>query len=245
MPVFQLGAKPAFPPARLADDEGLLAVGGDLSPARLREAYRNGIFPWYNEHYPIMWWSPDPRMVLFPEDAHLGKRMRRYLKSSAFQLRVDSCFHDVITNCAQIPREGEDGTWIIPEMVEAYTRLHEAGDAHSFEIFYNGELAGGLYGVASGGVFCGESMFSLRSNSSKAAFYGMARLLEAWGYRLVDCQFHTPHLERLGAMEIRRKDYLEYAGLPAPARPGRRSWQQAAAATLAASPAGDPLSDLI
>ena len=197
-----------FPPVERALSGGLLMAGGDLSPERLLAAYARGIFPWYEEGSPILWWSPDPRCVLFPERLHVGSRLRRTLASGRFQYSVDARFEDVIRLCASTPRPGQNGTWLVPDMVEAYVRLHLLGHAHSVEVWQDGELAGGLYGVLLGGVFFGESMFHFRPDASKAAVVHLVSWLCERGVRLVDCQQTTPHMLRLGAEEIPRRRFL-------------------------------------
>ncbi|MFP5344837.1 MAG: leucyl/phenylalanyl-tRNA--protein transferase [Gammaproteobacteria bacterium] len=210
----------AFPDADLAlrEPDGLLAVGGDLSPARLIEAYRNGIFPWYSEGEPILWWSPDPRMVLFPERLHVSRSLRKLLKQGRYNVTFDQAFASVIKQCAAL-REG--GTWITREMQHAYCRLHELGYAHSVECWRDKKLAGGLYGVALGRVFFGESMFSLEPNASKVALVRLVERLQHSGYRMLDCQVHSAHLQRLGAEDIPRVEFLrllkQWRGEPAPA----------------------------
>jgi leucyl/phenylalanyl-tRNA--protein transferase len=204
-----LGRDCRFPPASqaLAQPNGLLATGGDLSAERLLDAYRNGIFPWFSPGDPILWWSPDPRMVLFPADFKLTASLRKTLKKLEFQVRTDSAFEQVMRSCAA-PREGESGTWIVEEMIDAYLELHRLGYAHSIEIWMKGELVGGLYGVAIGKIFFGESMFSRRTDGSKIAFAHMARQLERWGFGMIDCQMYTPHLASLGAREIPRAEFI-------------------------------------
>ncbi len=208
MPVYRLDRQVLFPPAHLAED-GLLAVGGDLSPRRLLAAYRGGIFPWFNEDQPILWWSPDPRMVLFPERIHLSHRLRRTLKSGCFEISADTAFGEVIRACAQIERPGQDGTWIVASMIEAYENLHELGYAHSMECRLEGALAGGLYGVSIGGCFFGESMFSRSKDASKIALAALAGQCRRWGIGLVDCQMATPHLYSMGAREMPRPIFLD------------------------------------
>ncbi len=183
-------------------------AGGDLSPERLMLAYSRGIFPWYGEDSPLLWWSPDPRCVLFTHKLHVNARLRRTLRSRSFTFSVNSCFERVIRLCAEVPRPGQDGTWIVPDMVEAYLRLHELGHAHSVEVWEDGELVGGLYGVKLGRVFFGESMFHLRSYASKAAVIFLIEQLRAQGVELLDCQQATPHMLRFGAEEIPRKRFL-------------------------------------
>ncbi len=188
-------------------DDGLLAVGGDLRMERLLLAYSNGIFPWYNEDELPMWWSPDPRFVLFPEELKVSKSMGQILKRNEFEFRVDTVFEEVIFNCSRAPRQEQDGTWISDEIISAYTALHELGYAHSAEAWYEGELVGGLYGVLLGKVFFGESMFSRKSNASKYAFIKWVQLLSERGVVLIDCQVHTEHLESLGARMIGRAEF--------------------------------------
>lgn len=206
MPVFELGEAVAFPPVRYAE-EGLLAYGGDLSPARLICGYEHGIFPWYSEGEPILWWAPEERMVLFPSRIHISRRLRRTIRHHKTEVCADTCFTTVMQHCATVPRKGEDGTWIFPEMVEAYTRLHRLGVAHSIEVMNNGVLTGGLYGVCLGGVFFGESMFSLESNASKIAMVALARQCERWGIGMIDCQMWTEHLSSMGACLVKRADF--------------------------------------
>ena len=197
-----------FPKPEDAPADGLLMAGGDLTPARLMLGYSRGIFPWYDEDSPILWWSPDPRCVLFTEKLHVNPRLRRSLQARGFTFSVDSCFGRIIRHCSEVPRPGQDGTWIVPEMVDAYICLHEQGHAHSVEVWENGELAGGLYGVKLGRVFFGESMFHLRPYASKAAVVFLVEQLKAQGVELIDCQQATPHMLRLGAEEMPRKDFL-------------------------------------
>lgn len=197
-----------FPPVEFANTDGLLAVGGDLSPERLTLAYKSGIFPWFNEGSLILWWSPDPRMVLFPEKIRISKSMRKILKNNQFKLTKNQCFKVVIDQCAKIKREGQEGTWITDEMEGAYLKMHEDGYAHSYEVWMDENLVGGLYGIDLGHIFCGESMFSTVSNASKFAFIKLAEELQDKKYKLIDCQLHTEHLESLGAEEIPRKDFI-------------------------------------
>ena len=198
-----------FPPIEDANEEGLLAVGGDLSPERLMLAYRSGIFPWFNEGSLMLWWSPDPRMVLFPEQIKISKSMGKVLKSDQFSLTKNTCFEQVIDHCANVKRKLQDGTWITQEMKEAYMKLHRLGHAQSYEVWEDGVLVGGLYGIDLGHVFCGESMFSATTNASKFAFIKLAEELKQKEYRLIDCQLHTSHLESLGAREIPRSEFIE------------------------------------
>lgn len=198
----------SFPPLEKAldDPNGLLAVGGDLSPQRLIEAYRSGIFPWFNEDEPIFWWSPDPRMVLFPEELKISRSLRKTLHKDYYQIRTDTAFMQVMQACAA-PRKGQSGTWIHPEMIAAYTALHGMGLAHSVETWIDGELVGGLYGVALGKVFFGESMFSRSTDASKIAFVHLVKQLQYWEFGLIDCQVKTHHLASLGAREISRASF--------------------------------------
>ncbi len=208
MSLYFLNQELFFPPVINAHEDGLLAIGGDLSPERLLLAYESGIFPWFNEGSQILWWSPNPRMVLFPEEVKISKSMRKVLKGNSFSITKNQCFKDVLINCATAKREGQDGTWITSEMINAYVKLHKLGKAVSYEVWENKELVGGLYGIDLGTVFCGESMFSTRSNASKFAFIKMAQELEENGYKLIDCQMYTPHLESLGAREIPRDNFI-------------------------------------
>lgn len=197
-----------FPPVERALEGGLLMAGGDLSPARLLRAYARGIFPWYEEGSPVLWWCPDPRCVLFPDRLHVGGSLRRTLNSGRFRFSVDSCFGRVIRACADMPRPGQNGTWIVPDMVEAYERLHVLGHAHSVEVWQDGELAGGLYGVLCGRAFFGESMFHWQPDASKAAVVHLTAWLRERNVAMIDCQQTTPHMLRLGAVEIPRAEFL-------------------------------------
>ncbi|HOH49224.1 MAG TPA: leucyl/phenylalanyl-tRNA--protein transferase [Candidatus Hydrogenedentes bacterium] len=198
-----------FPPAEHADADGLLAVGGDLRTERLLEAYRNGIFPWYSEDTPILWWSPDPRMVFFPGRVRVSRRLARTLRPGRFEVSADTDFAGVIRRCAETPREGQDGTWILPEMAAAYTRLHEEGHAHSVECRENGVLVGGLYGVSIGGCFFAESMFHLARDASKAALAALSALCLRRGHTLIDAQMPTAHLASMGGVVMPRREYLD------------------------------------
>lgn len=197
-----------FPDPREASPDGLLGQGANLSPGVLLSAYETGIFPWFGPDDPILWWSPDPRFVLFPQELHVPRSLKKLLRKTPFTYSWDTRFDEVISLCSSQPRPGQDGTWITGEMAEAYRELHRLGYAHSLEVWREGELAGGLYGVSLGKMFFGESMFSLVSGASKAAFVVLTRTLEGQGFPLVDCQVHTPHLEALGAREIPRGDFL-------------------------------------
>jgi leucyl/phenylalanyl-tRNA--protein transferase len=199
-----------FPPLAkaLRSPNGLICAGGDLSPERIVDAYGHGIFPWFSEGDPILWWSPDPRMVLFPDELRVSRSLRRTVARGAFETRFDTAFRDVIEACAA-PRDGQGGTWIVPEMVHAYTRLHELGLVHSVESWLDGELAGGLYGMALGKVFFGESMFTRAPDASKVALVRLVERLRAEGFRVIDCQQSTPHLASLGAREIPRNAFAQ------------------------------------
>lgn len=197
-----------FPAIELALEEpnGLLAIGGDLSPARLIQAYSHGIFPWFNDDQPILWWSPNPRAVLFPEQLHISRSLAKLIRKQPFRITLDQDFEAVISNCAA-PRPGEPGTWITAEMHDAYVALHQLGVAHSVEAWQGARLVGGLYGIALGKVFFGESMFSLAANASKVAFAHMVRQLQQWHFALIDCQVSSDHLKSLGATEIDREEF--------------------------------------
>ncbi len=203
--IFRLDERILFPDPSLADEDGLLAVGGDLSVERLLLAYQNGIFPWYNDDTPILWYSPHERFVLFPGELKITKSMRQILRSSMFNVTYNQCFGEVIEACSIAKREGQDGTWITADMKDAYLRLHREGYAHSVEVWEKDALVGGLYGVEVGDVFCGESMFSNVSNASKVA---LVSLCQTEKYKLIDCQVHTGHLESMGARLISRKEYM-------------------------------------
>lgn len=208
MTVYLLPEAPVFPPAGEADEDGLLAIGGDLSGARILEAYRNGIFPWFEEDGTIFWFSPDPRMVLFPDRFHASKSLRRTIRSKKFEIRFDSDFETVIRHCALATRPDQEGTWIGPDFIDAYTGLFRAGFAHSIEVLHNGRLAGGLYGLSIGSAFFGESMFSYMPDASKVGLEALTRRVTDLGLRFIDCQVESPHLLKLGAVPIPRSDYL-------------------------------------
>ena len=215
-----------FPSVDSASPEGLLAVGGDLRPERLLEGYRHGIFPWYSDDQPILWWSPDPRTVLFPDKLHISRSLKRSLRPGLFSVTLDQRFRDVIQHCAgPRPQYPDGGTWITAEMLEAYTRLHELGYAHSVETWQEGQLVGGLYGVALGGAFFAESMFARVSDASKVALVSLVHQLQAWGFRLMDCQQSSPHVMAFGAEVISRHEFIDHlaAALALPDRHGR--WQ--------------------
>jgi leucyl/phenylalanyl-tRNA--protein transferase len=206
--MYHLSTDLFFPPVSHANRDGILAIGGDLSPDRLQLAYKSGIFPWFNEGEPIIWWSPNPRMVLFLDELIVSKSMRNILNRNIFTVTFNQNFRGVIFNCQQVKRDGQTGTWITNEMIEAYCRLYELGIAKSVEVWQNDELVGGLYGIDLGHVFCGESMFSLVSNASKVAFIALANHLKKDNYCLLDCQVYNEHLESLGCREIERNSFI-------------------------------------
>lgn len=198
----------AFPPPSAANADGLLAAGGDLKPARLLKAYREGIFPWFNDDSLILWWSPDPRMVIYPDKIRVSSSMRKVIAKNSFELSRNKAFEQVVYQCAHVARKGQPGTWITREMQKAYLELHHHGYAVSYEAWQGGKLVGGLYGIDLGHIFCGESMFSLSSNASKFALISMAEELNEKGYKLIDCQVPNKHLQSMGAVEITREHYL-------------------------------------
>jgi leucyl/phenylalanyl-tRNA--protein transferase len=197
-----------FPPVTHTDPEGILAIGGDLSPERLQLAYKNGIFPWFEDDTPIIWWSPNPRMVLFLDELIVSKSMRNILNRNIFKVTFNQNFRDVISNCQKIKRNGQNGTWITNDMIEAYCNLNKLGLAKSVEVWQNDQLVGGLYGIDLGHIFCGESMFSSVSNASKVAFISLVRQLEKENYKLLDCQVYNDHLDSLGCREIDRERFI-------------------------------------
>ncbi|MDR2009749.1 MAG: leucyl/phenylalanyl-tRNA--protein transferase [Bacteroidales bacterium] len=208
MPVYQLIKEIAFPPVEEAEPDGLLAIGGDLSPERVLYALTLGIFPWFNENDPICWWSPDPRFVIFPEKAKISRSLKN--DSKKFISKINYDFDSVIKNCSNIYREGQNGTWITKDIINCYSQLHNYGYAYSFESYYNNTLAGGLYGILLGKIFIGESMFHSKTNASKTAFLSLIEFCKEHDIKVIDCQFHTSHLESLGGEYISRKEYLEY-----------------------------------
>lgn len=224
MPIFRLPREVAFPDPSLAEPDGLLAVGGDLAPRRLLAAYAHGIFPWYGEGSPILWWSPPERAVFLPGDGRFSRRTARALRSRPFEIRRDTCFAEVIQACARAPRGGQDGTWITRAMIRAYRVLHEEGYAHSFEAFRDGELVGGLYGLSLGAAFFGESMFTRVDYASRAAFAELCRTAWDWGFHVIDGQLPNDNLDSLGARVIGRDPYLAMlaGALEQPTRKG--SW---------------------
>ena len=223
MPVFLLSDTIDFPPPHLASKEGLLAVGGDLSQKRLVLAYRMGIFPWFSDGDPILWWSPDPRLVLYPSEIKISKTLKKIIKKDVFSVTMDMAFDEVINQCAQVRRQNNQGTWIVKDVIYAYCKLHRSGFAHSVEVWQQEELAGGLYGVSLGKCFFGESMFSRVSNASNIALVKLAKYISELSFDLIDCQVRTDHLIRFGAREIPRKRFLNQLeiSLNAPTQRGR------------------------
>lgn len=224
MPVYRIPTEHVFPNPEQAEPSGLLGVGGDLHPARLVLAYSSGIFPWYSEGQPILWFSPDPRMVFVPGRVHVGRSLRKRLRRGDYRVSMDAAFERVIQACASAPRPGQDGTWITGDMQRAYTVLHQLGLAHSVETWQGEELVGGLYGISLGGMFAGESMFSTAPDASKVAFVRLARQLERWGFSLIDAQLPTAHLARLGGLELPRSAYLGLLGDALEASTRRGPW---------------------
>ncbi len=207
----QLSYRLEFPHPHLADENGIVAFGADLNPTRVMLAYRNGIFPWYNAGDPILWWSPDPRLVLYLDDLIVRKSLKKKLKQ--FDITIDKAFDEVVHSCSKISRVDQEGSWILPEVEEAYSTLHALGHAHSIEAWQDDELVGGLYGVVVGGMFCGESMFSKRSDASKAALVALVEHLKRADFKMIDCQIPTDHLKSLGAVEISRDRFLQELAL--------------------------------
>ena len=207
--LYYLTEELVFPPPQYATRDGILAVGGDLRPERLLLAYQSGIFPWYSEGEPVLWWCPNPRFIMNPQDLKVSKSMKQVLRKGTFEITYDQNFKEVIKACSSVPREGQMGTWIVEEMLDAYSHLHQLGFAHSVEAWKDGELVGGLYGVAIGNVFFGESMFAKASNASKAAFITLVGKLTEHNFKLIDSQVYTPHLASLGCIEISRNEYLD------------------------------------
>lgn len=209
MPVYRLPKQHAFPPPEEAEESGLLAVGGDLDPARVLLAYYTGIFPWYSEGEPVLWWSPDPRMVLRPSELRVPRSLKKKIRRGDYSVTMNQAFTEVICQCRSINRPSQSGTWITEDMIRCYEQLHQMGFAHSVETWEDGELVGGLYGVSIGTFFAGESMFALRPDASKFSLVALCRQLDQWQYPLIDCQMHTEHLARFGATEISRSVFLE------------------------------------
>ena len=198
-----------FPDPRYSSKEGLVAFGGDLNPNRLLSAYKKGIFPWYSEGDPILWWSPDPRFILYPDDLKISKSLKKTLKKNIFEIKIDTNFYEVIKNCSQIKRKNQEGTWILPEIIEAFVKLHEMGFAHSIEVYKDSELVGGLYGISLGAAFFGESMFSKVSDASKVALVKLVEISKKFEFDFIDCQIPSEHLKRMGAIEIDRDRFLD------------------------------------
>ena len=207
MPIYKLSDDLVFPDPSLCEPDGLLAIEGDLSPDRLLLAYSNGIFPWFSQGEPILWWSPNPRFIVYPKNIKISHSMKKLIKKNTYKVSFDTCFREVISNCSMIRKE--TGTWITNEMIEAYCKLHELGYAHSVETWFDGKLVGGLYGISMGKCFFGESMFSTMDNASKFAFISFGKVLEEKGFSIIDCQVHTNHLESLGAVNMTRENFLE------------------------------------
>lgn len=226
MPLHLLSEQLIFPSPEQADSEGLLAIGGDLSPERLVLAYSSGIFPWYSEGEPILWWSPDPRMVIRPDEFRPSTSLRKWAKKQAVRVSMDEDFESVMRACSHAPRPGQEGTWITPAMLASYRALHEMGIAHSIECWEGEELVGGLYGLSLGKVFFGESMFSKVSNASKLAFWALNQYADSTGIQFVDCQLHNNHLESLGAYTIPRKEYLQWLYAAMEHETKQESWTQ-------------------
>lgn len=225
-PIYWLNEDPTLFPQyeyALKDPNGLLAAGGDLSAERLLNAYSLGIFPWYNPNEPILWWSPDPRSVIFPQAFKPSRSLAKFMRKNTYTVTSDKCFAEVMRACAA-PRDKQDGTWINSDIITAYTKLHELGFAHSIECWYDNELVGGLYGIAIGQVFFGESMFSRKDNASKVAFAWLCKNLAQQGFELIDCQVHNPHLASLGAQEIPRSQFLDILAKATRKQPGKE-WQ--------------------
>ena len=228
MPIFRLGTELIFPPPHLSMENGLLAVGGDLSVPRLLLAYRMGIFPWYSYPDPILWWSPDPRLVLFPGELHISRSLKKTIAKERFRVTFDQAFETVIRQCASVRLQNDESTWITGEMQSAYCRLHREGFAQSVEAWDGGVLVGGLYGVSLGRAFFGESMFSLRDDASKVAFVTLVKWLKSFSFHLIDCQVRTDHLLRFGAREIPRGLFLDLLGNAYKEKTLRGCWQRAA-----------------
>ncbi|ACO04454.1 MAG TPA: leucyl/phenylalanyl-tRNA--protein transferase [Persephonella sp.] len=224
--IFRLDKDIWFPDPYNAPKNYPVAIGGDLSPERLLFAYSLGIFPWYSEDEPILWWCPDPRMVLFPEKLRISRSLKKTLKKNIFTVRFDTAFEEVINRCATVERKDQTGTWLVPEMIDAYIRLHSLGYAHSVEVYLGNRLVGGLYGVSLGGVFFGESMFHEVSDASKVAFVHLVQKLKEWDFDMIDCQQSTEHLRRFGAEDISRKQFLDILRLSLKKETKRGNWSE-------------------
>jgi len=220
--IFRIPERHVFPDPELAEPNGLLGVGGDLAPERVLLAYQLGIFPWYSEGQPVLWWSPDPRMVLRTDELMVRRSLAKRVRQRRYRITLDRAFAEVIEACGEVPRPGQQGTWITDDMKQAYLALHRQGFAHSVEAWRDDELVGGLYGVAMGRLYCGESMFARAPDASKVAFVHLARQLALWDMPLIDCQVYTDHLARFGAVEVPRTDYLHQISqlVMGPHRPG-------------------------
>lgn len=225
MPIFRLSDALVFPDPRLADDDGLLAAGGDLSVARLELAYRSGIFPWYSEGRPILWWCPSPRFALLPEELHVGRSLAKAVRRRPYRITLDRAFAEVLDRCARAPRPGQHGTWITKDMRRAYIELNRRGLAHSVEAWQDDVLVGGLYGVAIGKAYFGESMFATAPDASKIAFVELVDRLRRWGVSIIDCQVHTDHLERFGARMFELDDFLGRVHAATAAAPDGAAWR--------------------
>jgi len=215
-----------FPDPRNSSKEGLVAFGGDLDPNRILSAYKKGIFPWYSKGDPILWWSPDPRLVLYPDDLKISRSLKKILKKSIFEVRVDTNFKEVILNCKNIKRKDQEGTWILPEIVDAFNRLHQMGFAHSIEVYQDNKLVGGLYGLSLGAAFFGESMFSKVGNASKVALVKLVQISKEFNFDFIDCQIPTLHLKKMGAMEIGRDRFLDELELALQKPSKIRNWSK-------------------
>ena len=225
MPIFRLSESIEFPPAWLSRSDGLLCIGGDLCAQRLILAYRSGIFPWFSNREPILWWSPDPRLVLFPSKIRVSKSLKKTIRKACFSIRVDTAFEQTIVACSQPRQDKPEGTWLVEEMIDAYITLHKMGIAHSVEAWQGDQLAGGLYGVSLGKTFFGESMFSQVSNASKVALVALARELDSQGFGMIDCQVTSGHLLRMGAQEITRTRFLDILNHGVDEKPPAGLWQ--------------------
>lgn len=226
MPVYFLNDSLVFPDPRYAESSGLLAVGGDLQVERLLLAYKSGIFPWYSEGDPILWFSPDPRLILIPDRLRVSMSLKKVLNSDAFEVRFDTCFSEVIYRCSKTKRKDQNGTWLTKEMIDAYIEMHKEGYAHCVETYQNGELVGGLYGVSIGGAFFGESMFHTMSNTSKVALFHLVERLKSWDFDFIDSQVPTEHMRRLGAQEIDRENFLKMLKKTLAKKTIRGSWDE-------------------
>jgi leucyl/phenylalanyl-tRNA--protein transferase len=224
MPVYKLPDDPIFPHPSEAEPDGLIAIGGDLSPERILNAYCSGIFPWFRDDDDIFWFSPDPRMVLFPDEIKISASLHRVLKSNKFSIRFDTDFAGVMKGCADVPRMEQEGTWIDKDFIAAYTRLYKLGFAHSAEAYLDGRLAGGLYGISIGKAFFGESMFHLVPDASKAALYHLVQKIKTWQVQFIDCQVETDLFKRFGARLVPRSDYLVLLGKAVRIRAGKCDW---------------------